>query len=424
VEPTGYSLCLRVQFHNWVDENIVESDFFSFNLKNFKTGIGELRNFEFKHSFNWRGVIPISISFWNSICASFNYTDLTLILLVNGQILLNSTEKYLPEDNFLTEHLDLYIDLRTRIFSGQITDFNLWSRSLSVTYLYQYSSGCSTNITEILKPDKVIWSRLSITNKNNSKSKIIPKVDLCQDLSFTTTTETVMLRSSSPNFNYKTAYTFCKDFNGNMPYPRNKTELKNIFFIDKDFKQRCENKVWIPITKSQYNSSVLIYDTRTLPEQVISFGTLGKKNLDSFASSNKTCIYLEISSLQYSITGCTDLLCSMCQYKVDKIVFSLHGFNNELEIDDTYAMVREDFRSLSCRLSGIMGKSSIEQFHDKRYVIYKKGCKDFLAYNSETSITPVGIRRWYWNSNNCNNGMIWNTSILLKLSNVSFEIVN
>jgi len=219
LEQTGYTLCLRVQFKYWINEEIVSSSFFSLKMINLKTGIGELGNFKFKHTFNWTGVIPISLSFWNSICASFNSTDLTLILLVNGQILLNTTEKSSYIKSYLNDLMDTSIQLGLGNFSALITDLNVWSRPLSVTDLYKYSSGCSTNAIEILKPDKVIWSRLKIINKNNSNSKSIPKVDLCENLSFTITTDTIILHG--PFSNYETAYRFCKDFKGNMQMKMN-----------------------------------------------------------------------------------------------------------------------------------------------------------------------------------------------------------
>ena len=182
MEPSGYTLCLRVQIKKWENEPIISSAFFSFTLKNFSTGNGEFHNFEFKHNFNFREIVPLSFSFWNSICASFNYTDLTLILLINNQIILNLTEKSLSKDYYFKDPLDISIDLKPSGFSGLITDLNMWSRPLSVNDLYQYSCRRSKNFTESLKPDKVIWSRFNITNNTNSKPLIIPVEDLCQDL--------------------------------------------------------------------------------------------------------------------------------------------------------------------------------------------------------------------------------------------------
>ncbi len=418
IEPSGYTLCLRVRFNTWADVDLMDSAFFSFKLKNFSTGIGEFGNFEFKHDFLWKGVIPISILFWNSICASFNYTDLTLVLFVNRQILLNLTEKSLTQKYSHKDPLDLTIDLGLSSFSGQITDLNVWSRSLSLKDLDQYSVMCSNNLTESMKPDKVMWSRLNITEKNNLKSTVISRTSLCQQVTITNTTDTVIIRSSNPYFDYKTAYAFCKELNGNMPYPENKTELQQMLSINKDSKLQCFNRVWMAISKSRYNSSVLIYDKRTLPEKEITFGNLGRKDLSVFASSNDMCVYAEISSSRFFITECSIRLCSMCQFRDDKRSFSLKGFESYQTIDDTYAMVREDFSSHPFRIKGVRGKSFIENYR-MEFVLRKKDCNDILAYSNATSLTPIGIRRWYWTSNNCSSGMSQATSVLLKLSNVS-----
>ncbi len=416
IEPSGYTLCLRVRFYTWADVDLMDSAFFSFKLKNFSTGIGEFGNFEFKHNFLWKGIIPISILFWNSICASFNYTNLTLVLFVNRQILLNLTEKSLTQEYSHKNPLDLTIRLSS--FSGQITDLNVWSRSLSLKDLDQYSVMCSNNLTESMKPDKVMWSRLNITEKNNLKSTVISRTSLCQQVAITNTTDTVIIRSSTPYFDYKTASSFCKELNGNMPYPENKTELQQMLSINQDSKLKCFNRVWMAITKSRYNSSVLIYDKKTLPEKEITFGNLGRKDLSVFASSNDMCVYVDISSARFFITECSNRLCSMCQFRDDKRSFNLKGFESYQTIDDTYAMVREDFSSHPFRIKGVRGKSFIENYSTE-FVLSKKDCNETLAYCNETSLTPIGIRRWYLTSNNCSSGMSQATSVLLKLSNVS-----
>ena len=133
------------------------------------------------------------------------------------------------------------------------------------------------------------------------------------------------------------------------------------------------------------------------------------------------CVYAEISSLRYFITECSSGLCSMCQYNNERMIFRLQGLKNSPTIDNTYLMTRDDFTMPSLFLRGIYGGFKIGTYYG-HYVIFQEGCNGLLAINNENSLAPVGIQQWHWTSNNCNSGMIQNTSIMLKLCNVSFVL--
>jgi len=53
--------------------------------------------------------------------------------------------------------------LDTIEFSGQISDFNFWSRTLTNQEIAQFSSGCQYDFETISKPDLLKWSKINIT---------------------------------------------------------------------------------------------------------------------------------------------------------------------------------------------------------------------------------------------------------------------
>ncbi len=417
--PTGYSLCFRVQFVSWYKVEVLRTSLFSFSLKDYQSGLGSCRNMDLERNFNWKGLIPISYLFWNSVCATYHDTDRLFILALNGKIVLNMTEGKRLDNYIIQNPLESDFEIgNDKSFSGKLTDLNLWSRPLSTDELDLFSTGCNPQFVENSKPDKIIWSTLKITNQNKNPRRI-QKSELCQDSAVLSNEDKVILRSAKPFYDYPNAFKYCLALNGQMPYPQNKTHLEKLLSNNKNAKDHCIDKVWIAITRSSKNASLLVYDTKNIPETIVPFQPLTKTQLDSFSKSNDLCMIAQLSSRQFDTSVCSVTLCFMCQFPYYRTILRLYG-NSEFvgTIDNIYAMMSRDFESNSLTLKGLSGKSSINQ-EQGRFVIFNSNC--LKAVYKTNDLSPMGIRIWNLKLNCDDDTMdnLTNTEILLKLSNVS-----
>ncbi len=418
--PNGYSICFRVQFSSWYKEVVLATSLFSFSLLNYQSGLGICKNIDSAHDFYWKGHIPISYVFWNSVCATYNHTDRSFILSLNGKFVLNLNEEKFRNIYVLQDPLTLEFEIGDiTSFSGQLTDLNVWSRPLSAFEIGLFSTGCNPQFVQNSKPDKIIWSMLNVTNQDKA-SRRIQKAELCQDSKVLSSEDKIILRSAKPFYNYTHAYQFCIALNGHMPYPQNKSHLETLLSNNKNAKDHCMDRVWIPITRSSKNGSVLVYDTRNFPETIIPFQPLKENILSTFSTSNEQCIIAQLSTKQYSTNDCSENLCFMCQFPEHRMILNLNG-NSEYvgTIDTVYAIMPLDYESNSFLLRGITGKSYIKQEQGRFEIRSSKNC--VKAFFITSRLTPMGIHDWNWKQN-CDENIVYELTKTekLKLSNVSY----
>ncbi len=215
--------------------------------------------------------------------------------------------------------------LDTNEFSGQISDFNFWSRTLTNQEIDQFSSGCQYDFETISKPDLLKWSKVNITyssTKNYYGKPLVKKSDFCL-----TQQQNLIDFVPMTEVSYDDAFQACSMLNGKMPLLQNgsalleETHLKNILKIEND---TCQNGYWLPIVKSKSNSTKWILDVRDgSPEtefNVVS-GSGSRIKLDGKGS----CLILKSNLEEFSSTFCTNTYCSLCQMDQKRILFSLKG---------------------------------------------------------------------------------------------------
>jgi hypothetical protein len=324
-QKDGFSICVRVSFRTWYSDQIVfHSKLFTFLMEDFNKGLGIFNIGEFTYKFKLKNQLTIQMDTWNSFCFVYSFSNLSLEILVNGINYFTVIEE--NNQTVWNQSVNTSITLGWSTFSGQISDFNIWSRPLSLKEIQDFSKGCSPELTEMSNPQYVSWSRVNITRQGNmTKLSNISKLSFCEKNSKPANFENETIILNLDFSVYDDAKIFCKRMNGNMPFPRNETDLKFIFSFQRDesnlFNKSCENNFWLPIIRSSRNKSSWIHD-----ESGVEVTFLPEKSVHSYSSKNLAdCLYVNSVSLHYFEVECYFALCSACQINEMRQIFSLKG---------------------------------------------------------------------------------------------------
>ena len=153
----GYTYCLRINFWTWFQNSLFRTaSNLSLELKNYIIGTGVVIDGEFSHLFKWKNLLQLSYYSWNSFCLSSHLSN--LYFSINGKEVFNLTKGKQPEK----------IDVSTIIlggndFTGQISDFNIWNRSLTHEEILEYSASCDSDFVQKSNPGILLWSLANIT---------------------------------------------------------------------------------------------------------------------------------------------------------------------------------------------------------------------------------------------------------------------
>jgi hypothetical protein len=217
---------------------------------------------------------------WNALCFTHNLTDLVFNVTLNGEQ-IGSEKVNKKEDlksNFLNKPAEPFSIGLEAPFLGQITDFNVWNRPLSIEEITQYSFGCQARL--LAQPEILDWANTNITSRGFQSNIIQMQRQLltCQN----------SLKQSHDFFqntlamSYSKSVEFCKFLRGDLIDPF-KEEL--IWYPD---------NYWVPI----------VYP-RTVTETNNTSLTTGQKA--------HLCMGVNIASKDYMPTNCSHELKSICK---------------------------------------------------------------------------------------------------------------
>jgi len=414
------TLCIRVQFQSWeriVDLVISENFKFYLNSYEYSYGIFSYRSPE-KHiqaQFDWKNTLLPTNTFWNSICISYHGFNEIIILAINGEkvdlavdnILNTSTKLYVPY--FLLGGINNY----RREVSIIITDFNVWSRALTLEEILQFTSGEDTNFVAESKPDMFIWTHKNAKIQLNNCTKIITinrdslfpmnQISKRHILFFITHTSTL-----------DQAYKKCKIFNGELSYPRNLDHLNSAFVNgnQNDFVNECP-KTLVPFQRSEGNMTKWFHYNKNGINSEVSFEPWGKVE----SQENGNCIYFDLQKKSYHETKCTDHYCGMCEIEQKRAVFRIHS-----ECDDVWETFSVSSHFFFSQHSP--GGFTFSETNGETKFIENIGWSLFHIYYNSTKKTLAALEKYglydlmglnKWNVNNCGNKL----TALLKLNNVS-----
>jgi hypothetical protein len=152
----GYAYCLRVNFWTWDRSFLFGAPSLYIQLDDYTKGTGVVLNGEFSHSFEWKNLLMLSYFSWNSFCISLHFSN--LYFSINGKEVFNLTE------GTHQNKIDIStISLGSSYFTGQISDFNIWNRSLTHEEILEYSASCDSDFVQKSNPGILLWSLANIT---------------------------------------------------------------------------------------------------------------------------------------------------------------------------------------------------------------------------------------------------------------------
>jgi hypothetical protein len=414
------TLCIRVQFQSWeriVDLVISENFKFYLNSYEYSYGIFSYRSPE-KHilaQFDWKNTLLPTNTFWNSICISYHGFNEIIILAINGEkvdlavdnILNTSTKLYVPY--FLLGGINNY----RREVSIIITDFNVWSRALTLEEILQFTSGEDTNFVAESKPDMFIWTHKNAKIQLNNCTKIITinrdslfpmnQISKRHILFFITHTSTL-----------DQAYKKCKIFNGELSYPRNLDHLNSAFVNgnQNDFVNECP-KTLVPFQRSEENMTKWFHYGKKGIKSEISFEPWGKVEIEEKGN----CIYFNLQKKSYHETKCGDYYCGMCEIEQKRLVFRINS-----ECDDLWKQLKISFyyflsqsNPYGFNFASANGETKLMQAFtwSLQHVLYNDTKVTLAELDKYGPYVSMGLNKW--NVLDCGE----KKTALLKMNNVS-----
>jgi hypothetical protein len=253
LQTSGYAICLRAMFWTWGYRVLIDTKNILLGLYNYYPQFGFFKNGQNSFDFPWENAI-VSPSIWNTFCISFNQSESTVQITINGKLVstLYSSVGYLP--NPITIGGRTAVDGRR--FSGQITDLNFWNKPLPLTEIEIFSTGCDTvNFLEKLKPELVLWPEVNITFRGSSTSNYkLKRETFCSLLSTNNSVWDSLMLFGNRLITYEESINTCEELGGKLALQGNINEnfLKR---EEKNLKNMCFNKFWMSANISEENKN-------------------------------------------------------------------------------------------------------------------------------------------------------------------------
>ena len=220
--------------------------------------------------------------------------------------MFNLTDKYQQKMDIISNHS---ITLGGRSFIGKITDFNVWSRILSIQEISSYSLGCDQNFVKLSNPENMLWTAVNITSQGSNTRQVIVSVnEFCQSGDESRRAIIIVPEITE----YDTSANFCNEINGKLFYPTNEQNLD--WFMssyDRYINEEC-SEPW------------------KRAEQIETDTTM-------------TCMFFNVSSLEYVESMCTKKVCAFCQIEEKRLKFTFKTSCKDL--DEEYFLVQEKSQS-------------------------------------------------------------------------------
>ncbi len=215
-------------------------------------------------------------------------------------------------------------------FTGTITDFNVWSRPLSLEDVAEYTSGCNPYYVEKSKPEIVFWPKLNVTSQGKYVKKIsLPYGIVCDLRKKLKRQKFTFLMPRRWSYDY--SQRFCTQMNAEMFYPRSEQHLDELISKLGNFlHNKCTDKFWAPIVRSKSNSSQWIYDRRSnLTEEIVTFLPWRKVDEDNGVMETD-CLFFNISSKEFHEESCGEgfPLCTVFAIEENRWQFDQHFTNS------------------------------------------------------------------------------------------------
>ena len=388
----SFSFCLRAMFWTWNSRVLVDiGNDTLFGLYHYNLNLGFFTHGQQNVDFPWEND-NLSSSIWNTFCVSFNQTDLTLHIMVNGQLASthhNTTIEYKADPITIAGQL---IESR---FYGQITDFNFWNKPLKLIEMKEFSSGCNTvSFLERLKPEVVLWSEVNITMMGNSTANYSMKREMLCSLTSTKSAPHSLLLFGN-QVSYQESIATCEELQGNIALKEH-IEVNFLKREERSLNELCSNKFWVFTNFSEANK----YNHKQI--------------LEGFFTKNiEKCLYYDVSQSDQSHTNCKDPLCFVCQIPEDRLKVQVKSFRKLSLWDTEYFLINYNG---SVSFVGLSSVNFLINSSDNSWSVlyYCNNCTQYqnVGYLQGKTRFPVGLQSLF----NGQNG----EKVEIKVTYVSF----
>ena len=242
--------------------------------------------------------------------------------MVNGVDMLHNETAGNEETLSINSTLKIgWMEGKKDLFSGKITDLNVWNRSLTLNELERFAFDCDESLFSPLQP--VLWSKCSFTSKSSSLQVLsVKREKLCK----ISAPKTKIFPSK---VTFEAAVTLCSHLAGKMPFPRNASEVIEVVKSSgKSYSNKCELQAWLPIVRSNVNSLDWVHYESVIKEVQTTVTFLpwaaGQPN---GALIDQNCTIVTADSLGYSDIDCEDTYyfpCSLDSNYLFKLKVSWH----------------------------------------------------------------------------------------------------
>jgi hypothetical protein len=383
-------------------------------MDDYLKGTGAVFAGSFKNSFEWGNYLQLSYYLWNSFCVSLQFSN--IFFSINGKEVLNLTVDGQPEKIDLST-----ISLGKDHFSGQISDLNIWNRSLSHEEIINYSFSCDSAFVEKSNPAILLWSFANITIQGNLAEKaVIPRKNVCQQNydAQPKTKKLIFPRFFRCIFNSKQ----CKNLNGEMFYPRSERDIQRLIEQagSSIVNNECSGKFWVPFIRS---ATGWIHLSKRHQDEEHSFTPWMKAHFNESSITPNDCMYFEIRTNQFKSVDCStstyNCFCSFCETDEARYIFNIHSNCTNSNMDTKYFFVPSYPRYY---FSGVLGKTDfVSNDFSYEWQLTVAGESNQVQAKIEGALSdPFGIQTWKYGYGQCGE----NPLVRIKLSNVSCHFID
>ena len=439
---TSLSYCFRFSLHALYSQCLFDEGNISFQFYpdydriSGQSGHGFLKFYKIFHIFQIPLETKIIPKMWHHICVAYeqsNNEQAQIRMTLDEHILFNNSIINFEPDSRTDFNFDKVWQLgKCRkatwvvhplniAFRGYLTDFNLWSKALSIEDMLAYTEHCiSPSTTVLLTPDIVDWDTI-IPKKMGKEVDLRTSSSVCSH-KFGTTTLAFAIGNSFQNSKLT-----CSQLGGYMPLPKNKTELNNLIKIANPSKPECV-QYWMPIT--QYNLNVSNGSYTWMGDPLLNRGSeetflpweLGQPN----GFLIQQCVIVDTRTGKYFDVECTPTdvskYCLFCSFPKN-INFYLRGIDSSQNVNSHYIFLPQLQKPNTIKLEGYYnwdvkwnmsaGMWYIEDPADEKKFTFEG--------NNNDQNFPFGKRNWKTPKNGDRQN--WPTSTI-KLTKVNYIISN
>jgi len=146
LNASDFTFCLRCKFWSFGNRIVLSTNtsLFAIDAHTYGTALYRVSSNSFRFTIDALKVSPV---LWNSFCFVYNSTSSNLTITLNSKVVAvrNITR---PTIDLLTETVTIGGAQKKYRFSGQVTDYNLWSKALDQEEVNDLTSGCADGLLQ------------------------------------------------------------------------------------------------------------------------------------------------------------------------------------------------------------------------------------------------------------------------------------